>query len=129
MNKKALVAIAMAVFGLATGPTSLQAAAASRPPIDQFALIFILFALVLGPIFTLGLQAARKDPKPLIYGWYFFAACAIYFLATGLSAAGVALLSGSASPHVFLFLVMGVGISLGLLACRKLFASKFAAGT
>lgn len=129
MNRKAVVAIMVSIFGFASGPLSLQTAAASQPPIDQSALVIILIGTFLGTIFVLGIQSGRKNPKPFTFGWYLFAAGAIYFIATGLSAAITSAVVGSVGPHSFLFLVIGAGLLLGVLACRKLFSSKFAAST
>lgn len=129
MDKKAITAAITSILGFATGPISLQTAAMSRPPIDQSALVVILLGTALGLPFVLGIQAARKDSRPFAFFWYLFAVGAIYLLSTGLSAAITSMIAGAVSPHSFLFVVMGIGMSLGLLACRKLFASKFAAST
>jgi hypothetical protein len=122
---RVLLAIA-ALVGLASGPWALDTAAASNPTLrwQDISVIFVGCAVSLPLI--LGFQAALGNDKAIRVGWHLFLLGAVNFLATGVSAAAVALANVGFPPHSLLFLAMGSGILLGVAGSRLLFASKLA---
>jgi hypothetical protein len=122
-----LLAIAL-LAGFASGPSSLESAAASRPPIDWGSLVFLFLGSLVALPVLLGFQALLGKAKALRWGWSLFLFCAVYFTASGFAALVVAFIGPGLVPHSFLFLVLGVAMLLGLGVIKALFASKFADG-
>jgi hypothetical protein len=122
-----LLAIAL-LAGLASGPSSLESAAASEPPIGWGSLAFMFFGSVVALPLVLGFQALVGKAKALRWGWSLFLLGAVYFTASGVAALVAALIGPGLVPHSFLFLALGVAMFLGLGIVKALFASKFADG-
>ena len=128
MNWRYLLLGAALVAGLASGPSSLESAAASEPPIGWGSLAFLFFGSLVALTLVLGFQAALGNGKALHWGWNFFLFGAVYFTASGLAALMVAAMGPGLAPHSFLFLALGLAMLAGLGMVKVLFASKFANG-
>ena len=123
------VAFGVAVLaGLASGPSSLQSAAASEPPIGWASLAFLFFVSFVALLLVLGFQVALGNSKALRWGWYFFLFGAIYCTASGVAALVVAAAGPGFVPHSFLFIALGLAMLAGLGVVKVVFASKFANG-
>jgi hypothetical protein len=122
-----LIAIAL-LAGLASGPSSLESAALSQPPLEWSDLAFVLVGCAVALLLVLGFQALIGNNKALSWGWAFFAFAAIYLIATGASAAAFSVSNGSVGPYSFLFLALGAGSTVGLSIIKLAFASRFKNG-
>ena len=114
--------------GLASGPSSLESAAASEPPIGWGSLAFVFFGSLVALPLVLGFQVALGKSKALRWGWYFFLFGAVYCTASGVAALVVAAIGPGLVPHSFLFLTLGLAMLAGLGVVKVAFASKFANG-
>lgn len=73
---------------------------------------------------VLAFQVALKNDKAFSIGWRLFAVGTVYALASGVSAVGTAMFKAATGPHIFIILVIGLGMALGLLALKATFASR-----
>lgn len=121
--RNTLITVAL-IGGLISGPWTLQTASLSQLPIQWSDLLFVFFGCAFATFFVLGLQVLFRNVRGLQNGWRFFAIISIYLLGSGISAAIIGVINNNTLPYVFLFLVIGVGITMGVLLCRILFASK-----
>jgi len=128
MHWRYLLFGAALVAGLASGPSSLESAAASEPPIGWGSLAFLFFGSLIALPLVLGFQVALGNTKALRWGWYFFLFGAVYCTASGVAALVVAATGPGLVPHSFLFLALGVAMLAGLGIVKTVFASKFAHG-
>ncbi|MGL6161263.1 hypothetical protein, partial [Microbulbifer sp.] len=81
--------IAVFLLGLVSGPSALESARASVPPIEWSAIPFVLVGSVVGILFVLGMQLARRNPKPAWFAIRAFEAISLAFLGAGLGALAV----------------------------------------
>jgi len=122
--RTAIVLVAI-LAGLASGPSALEAGAASVPPLDRLGIsMIVLFCLVAVPA-LLGFQAAFRRSKPVVDGWSFFAVAAIFFLAAGVSAMVFAVQKSNFQWYAALGLAVGLGLGAGLVIARRAFARHF----
>jgi uncharacterized membrane protein YeaQ/YmgE (transglycosylase-associated protein family) len=112
------VAVAAVVAGLASGPASLDSAAAAEPPLDWNAVLFAFVGSTIGMIFVVGIQVMRREDKYARWAFRFMGLVAAYIAASGMSALAFALYASRHSPAAWLFLACGVGAMLGLWICR-----------
>lgn len=126
MNWRYLMLGAALAAGLASGPSSLESAAASEPPIGWGSLAFFFFGSLVALPLVLGFQVALGSSKALRWGWLLFLFGAVYCTASGAAALLVAASGPGLAPHSFLFLALGVAMLAGLGIVRVTFASKFA---
>lgn len=126
MNWRYLLLALALLAGFASGPSSLESAAASEPPIGWGSLAFVFFGTLAALPLVLAFQVALGKAKALRWGWHFFLFGAIYCTASGLAALVVAATGPGLVPHSFLFLALGVAMLLGLGILKVVFATKFA---
>lgn len=126
MNLRYFLLGAAVLAGLASGPASLESAAASEPPIGWGSLAFLFFGSLVALPLVLGFQVALGNSKALRWGWYFFLFGAVYCTASGLAALVVAATGPGLVPHSFLFFALGLAMLAGLGIVKVIFASKFA---
>jgi hypothetical protein len=125
MNWRYFLLGAAVVAGLASGPSSLESAAASQPAITWGALAFAFVGSLLAIPLVLGFQVAMGKGKALRIGWCFFLVGAAYCTAAGLAALVVAATGPGFAPHTFLFFVLGLAMLAGLGIVKVVFARKF----
>ena len=119
-----LLALA-AIAGAASGPSSLESAAASQPSIAWGDLAFMAVGSIFALPVVLGFQALIGNFRALRWGWQGFLYVAIYLTVSGVSALVVSVRGPGLLPHSFLFLVLGVAVLLGLGIVRAIFGRKF----
>ena len=124
MNARVTILTLAMLVGVASGPSSLESAANSQPPLQWADLAYIGIGCCLGLPFVLGFQALIGNMRALRIGWNFFAIGAVFFLGTGISALITALLRSVISPSSFLFLALGVGATAGVAASQLLFRNR-----
>ncbi|RRR98824.1 hypothetical protein EIP75_23915 [Aquabacterium soli] len=126
MNTRVVLVSLALLVGLFSGPSSLESAGLSQPPVQWSDLAFIFFGSTIALPVVLGFQALVGNNKALRLGWSIFSLIAIFLVATGISAGATALLQGTLFPHSFLFLVLGLGTLLGAVLTRTIFSQRFA---
>ena len=119
-----LVAVAL-LAGLVSGPSSLESAAFSQPPLRWSDLAFVFVGCVFALPLVLGFQALIGNNKALRWGWSFFALVAIYLVAAGISAVAVSAFRAEVAPYSFLFLAIGAGSAVGTVIVKLVFARRF----
>ena len=125
---RTVLIIAVIVGGLASGPSALRSAALSEPPLAWRDLAVAFAGSVLGIVLVLGFQGLRRNSKGLTLGFSLLGVAAISCLAAGVSALVVSAIRGPVVAHSFLFLVVGVGLVLGLVILKRLFARQLKGG-
>jgi hypothetical protein len=113
-------------LGLVCGPSALNSAAASEPPIRWVDLSFVLFGGAVAGLFVPGFQILRADPKYGQLAVRFSALMAVCLFATGLSALVTAIVRGDVQAYALMFLVLSIGLSAGVGACHLLYRWRFA---
>lgn len=127
ISRIVLYSIAL-VAGLVSGPWSLQSTAQSEPPLTWTVLPVAFVGCAVGLVFVIGLQMVVGNCRAALFASRAFRAIGIYFAGAGFTAAIWAMVfGGGAVPHAFMFLVMGLGVSVGVTLCQLLFASKWSA--
>ncbi len=124
MNNKTVVLSWTGIAGLASGPSALEAGAASVPPIEWSTLPLIFFGSAVALFLVLAFQVALKNDKAFFLGWKLFAVGTVYSLASGVSAVCIALFRSSTGPSMLTFLVLGLGMAAGLAALKAAFAGR-----
>ena len=123
-TRNVLIAVAL-VLGFVSGPSSLESAALSEPPLQWSDLAFVFVGCAFALLLVLGFQGTVGNPKALRWGWSFFGLGSIYALGAGISALAVSLSRAESAPHSFLFLSIGAGMLVGTAVVRRLFARTF----
>ena len=100
---------------------AIASAAASDPPISWNDLPWIAVAVAVATFAVFGLQAALGRRRALRWGWVSFRAAAVYFAFTGLSGCAIAAWEARPAAQGLLFVVVSVGMALGLGAVRIVF--------
>ena len=126
MNRTKLIGIGLAAIGLISGPYALRSAQMAQPPLGWSDLVFIFVGCIVGIFLVLGFQALARNSRAVRWGWLLFGANAVFFVGAGVSSLITGLVVGSEGPSSVMFLVIGVGISVGLALCRFCFRSAFA---
>jgi hypothetical protein len=126
MNRTKLIGMGLAVIGLVSGPYALRSAQLAQPPLGWPDLAFIFAGSIVGIVLVLGFQALLRNPRAVRWGWLLFGANAAFFVGAGVSSLITSLVIGNGGPSSVMFLVIGVGISTGLVLCRYCFRSAFA---
>lgn len=124
MNVRTVLVVVALVAGLASGPSSLESAALSQPPLRWLDLAFVFAGCVFALPLVLGFQAAVGNNKALRWGWSFFALVAIYLVAAGASAAAMSVFRAEVAPYSFLFLVIGAGSAVGAAIVKLVFTRR-----
>jgi hypothetical protein len=124
MNTRTIVLSLASIAGLASGPSTLEAGAASVPPIEWSTLPFLFFGSAIALFLVLAFQVILKKDKAFSLGWRLFAVGTVYAVVSGLSAILVALFSSSAGPSMFTILMVGLGMAAGLVALKAAFAGR-----
>ena len=124
MNTKTVVLSLACIGGLASGPSALEAGAASVPPIEWSTLPLLFFGSAIALLFVLAFQVALKNDKAFSLGWKLFAVATVYAISSGLTSILVALFRSSAGPSMFMVLAVGLGMAAGLAALKTAFAGR-----
>lgn len=117
-SKRSVISSILFIFGLICGPGTLEAANASKPPLDWTALVVIIFGTLSGVIVTLRVQMLLKSRTGVRMGWHLLAYANIHFIGTGISAAIFAIWSHMFGPPAFLFLAISAGCYIGLMLTK-----------
>jgi hypothetical protein len=104
--------------GLFAGPRALETALASRPPIDQDALLLTFLGALLGIVFVVALQTFFRRSLAAFLAWWFFAIIAALIAGAGASAAVYSWRADSLGPPSMLFLSIALGMACGLGVMR-----------
>ena len=124
MNTRTVVLSLASIAGLASGPSALEAGAASVPPIEWSTLPFLFFGSAIALFLVLAFQDALKKDKAFSPGWKLFAVGTVYAVVSGISAILFALFGTSAGPSMFTILMIGLGMAAGLAALKAAFAGR-----
>jgi hypothetical protein len=124
MNTRTAVLSVAFIAGLASGPSALEAGAASVPPIEWSTLPFFFIGSAIALFLVLAFQVALKKEKAFALGWKLFAVGTVYAVASGLGAVGTAIFKSATGPAMFTILVIGFGMAVGLWALKATFASR-----
>ena len=124
MNTRSVVLTLACIAGVASGPSALEAGAASVPPIEWNTLPFFFVGSAIALFLVLAFQVALKKDKAFSIGWRLFAVGTVYAVASGFSAVGTAMFKAATGPHMLIILVIGLGMALGLWALKATFASR-----
>ena len=125
MNTRIALIVVALLAGFASGPSSLESAAQSQPPLAWGDLLFDFVGCALALPFVLSFQALIGNDRALRIGWSFFALIALFFVGAGVSGIAVAASRADIHPHSFLFLVMGVSSVAGLVLVKLAFRQRF----
>jgi predicted membrane-bound spermidine synthase len=123
--KLSRVLLAALTLGLVCGPSALDSAAASVPPIRGSDLTFVVFGSAVAGLLVPGLQVLRANPKHGLLALRFFVLMAVFLAATGLSALVTAIIHSDVQPHAFVFFALSIGLSTGVGACHLLYLWRF----
>ena len=124
MKTRTLALSLASIAGLVSGPSALEAGAASVPPIEWSTLPIIFVGSAVALFLVLALQVALKKDKAFAIGWKLFAFATVYALVSGVSAIVVALFGSSADPSIYTILMVGLGMAAGLAALKTAFAGR-----
>ena len=119
------IIVGVLIAGALSGPSALEAGAAAVPPIEWSDIPFVFFGSAFGVLFVIGIQLFRRESKPSMWALYFFGPASLWFAASGLSAATLAVARGSIAPFAVLFFAVGAGALLGVWACWLIFRRRF----
>jgi predicted tellurium resistance membrane protein TerC len=125
MNIQRILMILTVIGGLVSGPSSLESAALSQPPIQWSDMPIFFFGCLISLLFVLWFQVVIGNLKAAYYFWQFFVFCGLFFLASGVSAFVTAEFGAGLSPDAFLFLIIGAGICFSTFICKLLFSKKW----
>lgn len=125
MKSRKPILIAAFLLGLASGWSALESARASVPPIEWNTIPFVLVGSIVGMLFVLGMQIARRNPKPARFAIRAFEAISLAFLGAGLSALAVSAAKYGWLPSGVLFAVVGVGSLVGVALAAALFRWRY----
>ncbi len=128
MNWHRFLLAAAVIGGAASGPSALDAAAASEPPIVWGSLALIAAGSLVALLLVLGFQAALGSAKGLRWNWLFLLYGAVYCTVSGMAALVVAVRGPGLAPHSFVIFVLGVGMLCGLGIARLAFRRRFGGG-
>ncbi len=124
MNTRTVVLSLACIAGLASGPSALEAGAASVPPIEWSTLLYIFVGSAIALFLVLAFQVALKKDKAFSLGWKLFAVSTVYAVVSGLSAVGTAIVKSATGPAMLAILVVGCGMAVALVALKATFASS-----
>ena len=124
MNTRTIILSLACIAGLASGPSALEAGAASVPPIEWATLPFLFTGSAIALFLVLAFQVALKKDKAFSLGWKLFAVGTVYAVASGLSAVGTAIFKSATGPSMFTILVIGFGMAVALMALKATFATR-----
>ena len=117
--------VAVAILGLISGPSALEAGAAALPPIEWSGVSFAFFGSAVAMVFLVGLQLLRREPRPAIWALRLLDIVSVFFVAAGVSAITLTIFGGSFRPYAALFLAIGIGAIMGLYLSRLGFRLRF----
>ena len=124
MNQRWMVMASALVAGALSGPAMLHSAGLANPPLDCSDLGFIFAGSTVCLPLMLGFQAVTGKHRTLHSASSFFAVVAVFLLAGGVSAAASALSMRQLSPSTFMFLLVGLGLSLGVVAVKAILRAR-----
>ena len=124
MKTRTIILSLACIAGLASGPSALEASAASVPPIAWTTLSYLFIGTAVALFFVLAFQAALKKYKAFSLGWKLFAVGAVYAIASGLGAVGTAILMSATGPPAFTLLAIGFGMAVALMVLKTAFPTR-----
>ena len=126
MNRDRAIAAVAFLAGVVSGPWALESARAAQPPIQWSDVPFVAIMSFVGILFVIGMQVAMRQAKGAKLAWGFMAACGMYCLASGVSAAATALIGESFDAASLLFLAIGLGVTAGAVLSKVVFGASIA---
>lgn len=111
MKLRDVLLLGALALGLLCGPSALESAAASVPPIRRADLSFLFFGSAVAGLFVPGFQVLRADARHGRLALRFFALMSVWLVGTGSSALITATFLGDVQAHAFVFLVVSIGLS------------------
>lgn len=124
MNTRTVLLSLAGIAGLGSGPSALEAGAASVPPIEWSTLPLLFFGSSVALFLVLAFQVALKKDNAFSLGWKLFALGTVYAVVSGVSAAFLGLFHSNAGPSTFTILVVGLGMTAGMAALKVAFAER-----
>ncbi|SCZ52268.1 hypothetical protein SAMN03097708_00712 [Thiohalomonas denitrificans] len=125
MKGRKLILTAIFVLGLVGGPSALESARSAVPPIDWNAIPFALIGAIVGMLLVLGMQIARRNPKPARVAIQAFEGISSGVLGAGLSALVVSALKYGWLPSGVFFAALGAGLFAGVALAALLFRWRY----
>lgn len=126
MNRENAIAALVVLIGFASGPSALESARAAQPPIEWLHVPFSAVMSFVGILIVIGMQVALHQPKGAKLAWGFMMVGGIYCLASGFSAAAIAIVGTAFDPAALLFLAVGVGMTSGAVLSKVVFRASIA---
>ena len=124
MNTRTVVLSLACIAGLVSGPSALEAGAASVPPIEWSTLPYLFIGSAIALFLVLAFQVALKKDKAFSLGWRLFAVGTVYAVTSGLSAVGIAAVKSATGPSIFTVLAIGCGMAVALVALKATFPTR-----
>ena len=124
MNTQIIILSLACIAGLASGPSALEAGAASVPPSEWTTLPLLFTGSAVALFLVLALQAALKNYKAFSAGWKIFAVGAVYTIASGLAAVGTAVFKSTTGPSTFTILAIGLGMAVAIMVLKATFPTR-----
>jgi hypothetical protein len=125
MNSRHWIIAAVVVAGLLSGPSALESAATSKPPISWPDIPIVFIGSFFAMVFVIGFQLLRRQPGPGKWALRLLGMGSAYFLASGSSAVCVAIYRDMLAAYSFLFFAIGFGTSFGVLLAWRLHCLRF----
>ena len=125
MKVRTWIKLIALIIGILLGPYALSSAKASQPPLQWDFMPFMFIGSVVSFLFVIGIQLVRKDPKYSRSMLRIFLPLSVFIVGSGIGALATDLFSGVFGPASIFFLIIGAGLSIGVLLARLVFNAKF----
>ncbi len=112
--------------GLILGSYALSSANAAQPTLDWRAIILTLSCTPFAFLFVAGIQLIRKDPKYSKSMITIFTPLSVLLLGAGIGALATGFYYGELGPSSYFYLVIGVGLLMGVFVANLIYKVRFA---
>lgn len=112
--------------GLILGSYALSSANAAQPTLDWRAIILTLSCTPFAFLFVVGIQLIRKDPKYSKSMITIFTPLSVLLLGAGIGALATGFYYGELGPSSYFYLVIGVGLLMGVFVANLIYKVRFA---
>jgi len=112
--------------GLILGSYALSSANAAQPTLDWRAIILTLSCTPFSFLFLAGIQLIRKDPKYSKSMITIFTPLSVLLLGAGIGALATGFYYGELGPSSYFYLVIGVGLLMGVFVANLIYKVRFA---
>ncbi|MFB3081443.1 MAG: hypothetical protein ACE1Y1_06705 [Nitrosomonadaceae bacterium] len=112
--------------GLILGSYALSSANAAQPTLDWRAIILTLSCTPFAFLFVVGIQLIRKDPKYSKSMITIFKPLSVLLLGVGIGALATGFYYGELGPSSYFYLVIGVGLLMGVFVANLIYKVRFA---